>query len=350
MIRICALIILLISSQLAMGQVISKVTFEKDTVKIGELNTVTIEITTRKTGWVKSYDLSSWLNLKPSQSFYANDSIDLASAAEFDFLDINPENQVELNSSNFTKASNGQYVHSNSTRFVAWDIGVFDFLDPQVTLDTLETINTINLKIDPLIVMPPTEFVMEDTTQVIAPLLPIIKEDKNWRDWIWMVYLLIAVLVLAALAYYFWKKSQIVEEEEEIEEVIRPAHEVALEQLDDLKRQQLWQTGKVKEYQSKLTYTIREYLENRFGIQALESTTKEINDSLRSVDFDLKQTQKLNNILQVADLVKFAKAKPEESIHEEFMNHARTFVKETKNDVHAQLPPSNLSDFDTEEE
>ncbi len=350
MIRIGSIIIFLLTSQLAFGQVISKVTFEKDTVKIGELNTVTIEITTPRTGWVKSYDLSSWLDLRPSQSFYANDSIDLATAAEFDFLDINPESQVQLNSTNFTQTSNGQYVHSNSTRFVAWDIGVFDFLDPKVTLDTIESINTINLKIDPLIVMPPTEFVMEDTTQVIAPLLPIIKEDKTWRDWIWIVYLLVALLVLIALAYYFWKRSQIVEEEEIVEEIIRPAHEVALEQLNDLQRQQLWQNGKIKEYQSKLTYTIREYLENRFGIQALESTTREINDSLRSVDFDPKQTQKLNNILQVADLVKFAKANPEESIHEEFMNHARTFVKETQVEIHRELPPSNLSDIDTEEE
>jgi len=348
-IRRFSLIVFVMFSSLVHGQVISKVTFEKDTVKIGELNTLTIEITTPRTGWVKSYDLGSWLNLKPTQSFYANDSIDLASDAEFDFIDIDPSRKVQVNSSNFEQAANGQYVHKNSTRFIAWDIGVFDFLDPVLTLDTIESLNTINLRIDPLVVMPPTEFVMEDTTQIIAPLMPILKEDKSWRDWIWMVYLLVALLILAGIAYYFWKRSQVVEEVVE-EEVIRPAHEVALEKLSGLQRKKLWQEGKVKEYQSELTRTIREYLENRFGIQALESTTSEINRSLKSVDFDPRQTQKLNNILQVADLVKFAKANPQESIHEEFMNHARTFVEETKGGNHVNNELELLNTLDSEEE
>jgi len=85
----------------------------------------------------------------------------------------------------------------------------------------------------------------------------------------------------------------------------------------------------VKEYQTELTYTIREYLENRFGIQALESTTGEINKSLKEVDFDQKHTTNLNNILHIADMVKFAKAKPDETIHQDFMEKARSFVKDT---------------------
>lgn len=57
-------------------------------------------------------------------------------------------------------------------------------------------------------------------------------------------------------------------------------HELALQKLVALQQQKLWQKGDVKPYQSELTFIIREYLENRFNIQALESTTDEIVQNL----------------------------------------------------------------------
>ena len=75
---------------------------------------------------------------------------------------------------------------------------------------------------------------------------------------------------------------------------------------------------------------IREYLENRYDVPALESTTEEIVQNISKANLNMSDVDSLKRILQVADLVKFAKAKPDESIHESFMNEAEGFVKRTK--------------------
>ena len=313
------------------GQISISVEIEKDTVGIGELNNMTIQITTPKPSWIESYSLEPLTQIKPVVSFYENDSLDLATNAEFDYLDLNTDQPVLLNSSSFQKQANGKYVHKNITRFIPWDIGQFVIPNVELTLDTVggKRLNVMPLQPSSLVVKPPTDLIIPDSTQMIAPILPIIPEEKNWQDWMWLLYLQLFLLAVGVFMYFILRKRK---KERMIEEeviVIRPSHEVAFEKLDELESKNLWQQGKVKEYQSELTYTIREYLENRFEIQALESTTGEINKSLKTVDFDPKHTSNLNNILQIADMVKFAKAKPDESIHQDFMNMARSFVKDT---------------------
>jgi len=314
------------------AQISISVDIEKDTVGIGDLNNMTIKVVTPNPSYVKGYSLAPFNEIKPVVSFYADDSLDMVTNAEFDYLDLNTEQPVVLSASNFEKQANGQFVHTNISRFVAWDIGQFMMPNVDLTLDTLggRQFNVMPLQPSSLIVKPPTDVVVPDSTEMIAPILPIIKEEKTLEDWKWVGYLLLFLLLAGALLYFYLrqlKKQRDTVEEEVI--VIRPSHVVAFEKLDDLEAKNLWQQGKVKEYQTELTYTIREYLENRFGIQALESTTGEINKSLKNVDFDPKHTSNLNNILQIADMVKFAKAKPDESVHHEFMLKARSFVNDT---------------------
>ena len=109
-----------------------------------------------------------------------------------------------------------------------------------------------------------------------------------------------------------------------------PAHIIALKKLSKLKAEKIWREGKVKEFQSQLTYILREYLENRYKIQALEQTTGEIVHSLQKIKLDNKDIDTIKNILQIADMVKFAKAKPEEDINERFLNETIDFVERTK--------------------
>jgi len=126
------------------------------------------------------------------------------------------------------------------------------------------------------------------------------------------------------------KRKKRATQEKVIIEIARPAHEIAQEKLDTLKEKALWQQGQIKEYQSELTHIIREYLENRFEIRALESTTDEIARDLKDKGLDDGDKKKLSDILQIADLVKFAKAKPDVNIHDEFFNDAVDFVLRTK--------------------
>ena len=103
-----------------------------------------------------------------------------------------------------------------------------------------------------------------------------------------------------------------------------------MERLSNLEEEQLWQKGEIKTYQSKLTYIVREYLENRFDIQALESTTNEIVQQLNKEDIPVELRTKMREMLNVADLVKFAKASPPVTLNRDLMDNAISFVKTTK--------------------
>jgi len=104
----------------------------------------------------------------------------------------------------------------------------------------------------------------------------------------------------------------------------------ALEKLRKLKEKELWQNGQQKEYHSELTYTVREYLENRYGISALESSTHEILGDLKKADFDDGFKDNLTEMLSIADLVKFAKAESTGDINTRIINQAEEFIQATK--------------------
>lgn len=109
-----------------------------------------------------------------------------------------------------------------------------------------------------------------------------------------------------------------------------PAHITALKSLLELKKQQAWLTEDKKKYYSELTYTVRLYLEKRFGIQAIEHTTREIINDLKYADISEEDKVYLRKILSEADMVKFAKLKPEDSFGEESLYKSIDFVEKTK--------------------
>lgn len=109
-----------------------------------------------------------------------------------------------------------------------------------------------------------------------------------------------------------------------------PAHVVALRELDRLREEKLWQRSEFKPYYTRLTDTIRRYMERRYNIPAMEMTSYEILDTWKQSerpDDDL--SAKLNRLLNLADLVKFAKEKPIASDNEENLDRAYEFVKIT---------------------
>ncbi|HEY3389254.1 MAG TPA: hypothetical protein VGK38_06755, partial [Prolixibacteraceae bacterium] len=85
-----------------------------------------------------------------------------------------------------------------------------------------------------------------------------------------------------------------------------PAHVIALQELDKLKGEELWQHEKVKDYYTRLTDIVRVYIEDRFTIAAMEQTTFEILNSFKAKEslVDGNAVNELKEILEVADLVK----------------------------------------------
>lgn len=175
----------------------------------------------------------------------------------------------------------------------------------------------------------PIEVKMPTADTTLADIKPIIEEPANWQDYLWYI-IGIGVLLLAIVLVLVLRKRKVRQNLPPPPPIILPPHEIALQKLEELKKQKLWQQGQVKEYHSELTYIVREYLENRFGILALEQTTDEILEQLRKSDFDRALSEKLTNLLQTADLVKFAKALPPADFHDQAMAYVEEFILETK--------------------
>lgn len=177
--------------------------------------------------------------------------------------------------------------------------------------------------------------IQTDSTS-LAPIREIKEEPITIRDFI--PYMIGAAVMFALIGLiYWWIRRPKMEEDEAVEEKkeIIPAHVIALEKLKSLRDQELWQKGEQKEYHSQLTYIVREYLENRYGITALESTTYEIEQDLESVDFDSKFKDNLREMLSIADLVKFAKAESSEEINKRIIEQAEEFVNATQKQIEA---------------
>ncbi|MEM9930935.1 MAG: hypothetical protein AAF840_14030, partial [Bacteroidota bacterium] len=155
---------------------------------------------------------------------------------------------------------------------------------------------------------------------------PIIEEPLNWLDF-WPLYLLVA---LGSMGYTIWYNRKRRQRQAPPPPPPPPAHVVALRELDTLEGKKLWQQDLTKEYYSELTRILREYLEGRFDVQAMEMTTRQITSALeRRMDFASEQSKELSQLLQLSDLVKFAQARPAVELHAEGLQRVRTFVEDT---------------------
>ena len=86
-----------------------------------------------------------------------------------------------------------------------------------------------------------------------------------------------------------------------------PAHIVALRKLDAFRGDRLWAPEKQKAFYSGVTDALREYIVARYGISAMEMTTKEIFDDLKGTDVPADLFAELRSLFERADYVKFAK-------------------------------------------
>ncbi len=175
-----------------------------------------------------------------------------------------------------------------------------------------------------------------DTTQGIFDIKQPISEPFSFLDWLkenwwWMV----AILVLAVAIYLLVRYLKNRKPKEVVEEIIPiiPYHVIALEKLEKLKQEQLWQKGKVKLYHSHISEILRDYLEHRYQINALEETTAEIIYGLRLQLISSEQMNKLTQTLTLADLVKFAKEQPLPLENEQSLTFAVAFIEATKINV-----------------
>ena len=170
-----------------------------------------------------------------------------------------------------------------------------------------------------------------DTTQAIKPIKGPMKIPITFRELLpWIILAIILGLITWFVVYYLKKRKKSEPVFHLKPRIILQPFEIALSELEKLRIKKLWQSGKVKEYHTEVTDIIRQYLEGRFRIMALESTTDEILEDLSGTnEIPAASREKLLQILTLADLVKFAKAQPLPDEHERSLQYAIDFVNST---------------------
>ena len=193
-------------------------------------------------------------------------------------------------------------------------------------LDTLSSRDSIYLKVG--------TFEIDSTSQSIYDVkdlhnLPFrLGEIRTYLIWGAAALLLIAA---AAWGLVRWLRSR----GKRIGDLFRPApplppHVAAIQALEALHNQKLWQNNRHKQYYSGITDILRTYIAARWEIGAMEMTSDEIIAAMQPVELPDKARMDLTAILRVADLVKFAKAAPEAEENEACYLKAYYFVEETK--------------------
>lgn len=148
----------------------------------------------------------------------------------------------------------------------------------------------------------------------------------------WILATIIAAILIWGVIRFI-KSRKKVKKSPEIVINPDPAHVIAFRELEQLRVEELWQKGETKLYYTRLTEILRQYLENRYNVYSLELTTSETLNALLKTGFKKDESyNKLRSVLTGADLVKFAKYKPEPDENENHFRNAWEFVEVTKNE------------------
>lgn len=148
----------------------------------------------------------------------------------------------------------------------------------------------------------------------------------NWLADYWWVILILLLIAGAT----WWGVRRYKKEGTVLRKKPEPSpYETAMRRLKELKGKNLWEQGMEKEYFTDLTEILRVYLDRRFGINAMEMTSREIMDHLSKSDIRDKRDY-MRQILSVADFVKFAKVRPLPADNIAAYENAVKFVEETK--------------------
>lgn len=187
----------------------------------------------------------------------------------------------------------------------------------------------------------------------------------QWRELLYYWPWALAAVILAGLVYlgiFLWKKygRKKTETEKKAELPSEPCEVTALRDLERIRSEKRWMRNQVKEFYTDLTETLRKYLSSRYDIQTKESTSAEIMSQLKLIMRDEREeADRLAEILELADLVKFAKMEPLADENDKAIADAELFVnntteaakrKEAERKTSESEPPVSVTINETEKE
>ena len=253
---------------------------------------------------------------------------------------LNHVEVVERTKIDTVKSEDGKYsTYKQTLTLTSFDAGQY-FLEPfkfyyQNASKTIDSIATEALQFQ-------VETILVDTTKEfkdVKPPMDVPFTLKEALPYIVGGIILVAIIILAIWLIRKWQRQKGIIKPNI---PLRPAHEIALEELKKVQLENLWQQGFYKQYQSSVSDIVRTYIEQRFSIQAMEMPSDETLQHFKGKNkkhISKDAFEKLKYILQLADTVKFAKAIPLGTENEQSLQNAFDFVQLTKQ--------ASKSDFDS---
>ena len=172
-----------------------------------------------------------------------------------------------------------------------------------------------------------------DTTHVEQFFGPKDVQDNPflWSDWSLSFWLSVLLLILMALVYYLYirmRDNKPIITHIRIVKKLLP-HQKAMKEIEQIKADKMVSSENPKEYYTKLTDTLRKYIEERYGFSAMEMTSSEIIEKLTATQ-DQKALGELRQLFTTADLVKFAKYSTLINENDMDLVNAIEFINQTK--------------------
>ena len=166
----------------------------------------------------------------------------------------------------------------------------------------------------------------------INPVKDIMDPPILWSEFFYWAGIVLLVLLIVALIIYMIMRERLNKKLDFVfhrEEPAIPPYQIALQQLEEVKSEKAWQSGDIKAFYTRVTDIMREYMMGQFSINAMELTTDEIL-ALTKKNPEFEQVRQiLKEVLELSDLVKFAKFIPLEDENNRSMLNAFSFVEKT---------------------
>jgi len=208
-----------------------------------------------------------------------------------------------------TTKKEGYYQLTKTYGLTQFDSGVYTIPKQKIRIgDNIFFTDSLQVQVNPVVV--------DTSKQKLFDIKPLIEVDKKpSKIWRTLGFILLALLGIGGVLYWFiWRKKPMSEAEKIA--ALKPYEraKLALEKLDE---ERYFENEEIKTYYSDLTLILRQYLDEKVYEQSLESTTDELIFRLKTLEaanqikLSKETIQNIETILKRADLVKFAKSKPD---------------------------------------
>ena len=174
----------------------------------------------------------------------------------------------------------------------------------------------------------------QDSLPTINPMESVVNPPRRWYDFLpdqlWWVAIALALCVALGCGIYMYRMYR--KTGSILPRVVKPVdpYELAMRQLNQLRERRLAESGNEREYYTTLVDILRTYLQGRFSINAMEMSSTQILDSLRNNPDTRDNRERISQILEIADFVKFAKVRPLPDDNVKAFNNTLYFVESTK--------------------